>query len=181
MNVIRRTKSNLGCFIIFVGLVIAGCGYTTRSLLPPQYQTLYIAPFKNKIDYTNEGRRNIYLPLLEVKVQKAVSSRFQFDGNLRLAKEDMADLKLTGELVRYDRDVLRYTDNEDVQEYRVRITVNLVLTDTSTGEVVWTENGFSGEGTYFVTGPSAGSESSAVNAAQLDLARRVVERTIENW
>ena len=181
MNVIRRTKSSFVCLVVLLGLAIAGCGYTTRSLLPPEYQTLYIVPFKNKIDYTSESTRNIYLPLLEVKVQKAISSRFQFDGNLRLAKEEEADLKLTGELVRYDREVLRYTDNDDVQEYRVRITVNLVLTDTTTGEMVWAENGFSGEATYFVTGPSASSESSAVSAAQVDLARRVVERTIENW
>jgi len=166
---------------VLLALLVTGCGYTTRSALPENFQTIYVESFKNKIDFTSQQRRSVYLPLLEVKVQKAIVSRFQFDGNLRVTKEDTADLKLIGDLVGYERDVLQYTDNDDVQEYRVRILVNLKMTDTQSGEVLWQENNFAGEGTYFVSGPKPGSESTAVSDAELDLARRVVDRTVENW
>ncbi|HPB68354.1 MAG TPA: LPS assembly lipoprotein LptE, partial [Candidatus Omnitrophota bacterium] len=117
----------------------------------------------------------------EVKVRNAIIDRFLFDGNLRVAEKDQADLVLSGELIRYERYALRYTDNDDVQEYRVHVIVNLVMKDCRQNEVFWEESGFAGEATYFVSGAMATTESSALEEATVDLARRVVERTIENW
>ena len=34
---------------------IAGCGYTTRSLLPSQFKTIYVENFVNKIKVTAES------------------------------------------------------------------------------------------------------------------------------
>jgi hypothetical protein len=157
------------------------CGYSTKSALPARFRTVYIEDFKNKISFTTEQARNIYIPLLEVTVRDAVVDRFLFDGNLRIAKPETADLVLKGELVQYQRDALRYTDDDDVEEYRVQIIVNLILLDTKLGEPLWTENGFGGEATYFVSGPLAGTEENAVQEATVDLAKRIVERAIENW
>ncbi len=162
-------------------VVIAGCGYTTRSTLPASLKTIHVELFKNSISYTTEGSRNIYLPLLEVKVKNAITDRFLFDGNLKLADPDQANLVLKGELKNYERTVLRYTDNDDVQEYRVHITVALELWNTQKQEAAWTEPAFVGEATYFVTGALAKSEESAVDDAMKDLARRIVERTVEDW
>ena len=105
--------------------VLAGCGYSTRSALPARLKTIYVQPFPNKIDFTSGGSRNVYFPLLEVKARDAVINRFLFDGNLRVAEEGRADMVLSGELVSYQRDALRYTDDDDVQEYRVQIIMNL--------------------------------------------------------
>ncbi|MCK5082038.1 MAG: LptE family protein [Candidatus Omnitrophica bacterium] len=138
-------------------------------------------PFKNSINYTTGTGRNIYFPLLEVKARNAVINRFLLDGNLKIVEPHEADLILKGELKRYERSGLRYTDDDDVQEYRVHITVSFDLIDTRSGEISWAEPNFVGEATYFVTGPSAKSEESAVEAAIVDLARRIVERTIEDW
>ncbi len=162
-------------------IFFASCGYTTRSTLPASIKTIHVELFKNSISYTTEGSRNIYLPLLEVKVRNAVTDRFLFDGNLKLADPDQANLVLKGELKNYERTVLRYTDNDDVQEYRVHITVALELWNTRKQEAVWMEPAFVGEATYFVTGASAKSEESAVDDAMKDLARRIVERTVEDW
>lgn len=162
-------------------VLIAGCGYTTRSTLPSTIKTIHVEMFKNKIDFTTEGRRNIYLPLLEIKVRNAVIERFLFDGNLKIAEKDRAHLVLKGELQGYDRSALRYTDNDDVQEYRIHITVSLEMLDAQTGEVKWTEPSFVGEATYFTTGALAKSEDTAVAEAITDLARRIVERTVEDW
>ncbi len=164
---------------VFSGM--GGCGYTTQSALPARLKTICVEPFVNNIDYTASDDRQIYFPLLEVKVRNAIIDRFLFDGNLRVAEKDQADLVLSGELIRYERYALRYTDNDDVQEYRVHVIVNLVMKDCRQNEVFWEESGFAGEATYFVSGAMATTESSALEEATVDLARRVVERTIENW
>lgn len=174
------------CFLFLVcGLwsmvCFSGCGYTTKSTLPKSIQTIRVEPFKNSINYTEGSGRNIYFPLLEVKSRNAVIDRFLFDGNLKVVELPQANLILKGELKNYQRTALRYTDDDDVQEYRVHVIVSFELTDARSGEISWTEPNFVGEATYFVTGPSARSEEAAVDDAILDLARRIVERTIENW
>lgn len=166
---------------LLIPLILCSCGYSTHSSLPSRFRTIHVEAFANKIDFADERSRNPYLPLLEVKARDAVVSRFQFDGALRIAKPETADLILKGELINYDRTALRYTDSRDVQEYRVQIQVNLTMWDTANNQVMWEEKGFTGEADYFVTGPGATSESEAVVLATTDLARRIVERAIEDW
>lgn len=175
----------LKCFPMFLLLLfccgITNCGYTTRSTLASHLRSIHIESFVNNVSYTTEGRRNLYFPLLEIDTRNAIIDRFQFDGNLKIAKPEDADLILKGELTGYDRNVLRFTDNDDVEEYRVYIYVSLELYDTRTQQVKWTEGRFTGEATYFFSGPLATSEESAVDEAIEDLARRIVERTVEDW
>lgn len=161
--------------------VISSCGYTTRSLLPPNLRTIYVEPFKNRIDFTEEGKRNLYFPLLENDVRREIVDRYLFDGNLRIGKEGEADLILRGELLNYERNALRISEDEQVEEYRIHIVVSLQLIDSEKNEARWIEPSFVGEATYFVTGAKAKSESQALNDALEDLARRVVERTVEDW
>jgi hypothetical protein len=160
-------------------LAVAGCGYTTGSLLPSKYRTIYVDHFKNNV--TSQSRDINYIPLLEVKTRDAIVNRFMFDGNLRIGKPETSDLVLKGELKGFERQELRLTDNEDVQEFRINIFVDIELYDPSEERVVWSETNFSGEATYFVTGPQAKSESAAIEDALVDLGRRVVERTLEDW
>jgi len=167
--------------LAFLVVSFTGCGYTTGSLLPSQYRTIYIEPFKNKVEFVNENVRGLYVPLLETKVRSAVIDRFQLDGHLRLNDSDKSDLVLKGELTGFNRDDLRTDPNGNVLEYRLRITVSLVMFDNTTGQEFWKEASFSGESTYFTSGPQAKSESDALNDTLTDLSRRIVERTIENW
>jgi len=162
-------------------VLFSGCGYTTKSTLPKSIRTIHIEPLKNSIDFVTGTGRNVYLPLLEVDTRNAIINRFLFDGNLRIAKPELADLILKGELKGYDRSGLRFTDDDDVEEYRVRITVSFELWNVKNDEISWTEPNFAGDATYFVTGPKVSTEESAIDAAITDLARRIVERTIEDW
>ena len=183
---LTRYLFSITCYLLLVTSLI-GCGYTTRSFVDPHVRTIYIAPFVNKIDITDELSENrkykAYFPLLEVKITRAVIDRFVFDGNLRIGKPDTADVILKGELVNYVKDALRYesTDNETVQEYRLSLVVNISLIDRDENKILWQENNFTGDSTYFTSGASAKSESSALSETIVDLARRVVERTIEEW
>ena len=81
----------------------------------------------------------------------------------------------------FEKDARRYTDNNNIEEYRINIVINVVVKERAKDEVFFAENDFTGETTYFVTGTLAKSENTAIEDAIKDLARRVVERTIENW
>ncbi len=170
---------------IFLTIFSISCGYSTRSTLPANIRTIYVEPFKNNIDYTASSGRRVYFSLLEVNSRNAVIDRFLFDGRLKIAKPDEADYILKGNLVGYERSPLRYTDSDDVEEYRVHVSVSFELlnpyAEEEGEEVLWAEPSFVGEATYFVTGPLASSEETAVDEAIIDLARRIVERTIEDW
>lgn len=168
----------LGLLLIAVS---SGCGYTTGSTLPSYLKTIYVDHVINSIDYSSDRRRNVYFPLVEVKARDAIINRYLFDGNLKAAQEESADLILNVELTSYQRTALRFTDADDVEEYRVYVIVNMEMYDTKKEEIIWSEGGFTGEATYFLEGPNATTEESAVDEAVLDLARRIVERTIEDW
>ena len=166
---------------VLLVLTIAGCGYTTGSLLPPQYRKIAVQPFQNKISNTDENIESVYVPLLETHVRTAIIDRFVFDGHLRIANPDKADLLLSGDLIGFAQDTLRQDVNQNVQEYQVRVVVSLTLTDAATGKVLWREPSFTGETTYFLVGPQSTTQGAAIDTALTDLAARVVERTIENW
>ena len=169
----------------FLFFVIAGCGYTTRSMISNQFKTIYIAPFANKIDITRETdtayKYKIYKPMLETDITKSVINKFLFDGNLRPIEKESADLVLKGELVEFRRDPLRYTDLDEVEEYRINLVVNISLWDNRENKLIWEEKNFTGDTTYFTRGQTAKSEDTAISDAISDLARRIVERAVEQW
>ena len=174
--------------LIFYALaltLVSGCGYTTGSLLPSHLKTVYVDNFANKIDISTEPSDRyvyeMYRSGMESDITKTVIDRFIFDGNLSIVGLEEADLVLTGELTSYTREPLRYDASDNVEEYRALVSVNIKLKDTSTGKFMWKENGFTGESTYWITGPLTKSEDSAVQAAIQDLAERIVEKTTEGW
>lgn len=173
--------------VLALGLAVAaGCGYSTQSLLPSNYRKIFVEPFTNTLAITEEStevqRVVTSLPRLGEDVTNEVIKRFIFDGHLRVTpRREEADLVLTGEIVDFHRQALRLTDQGTIEEYRLNLVANLVLRDPKEATLVWEEPGFVGDTTYFLSGPSAKSESTAVQAMLTDFAKRVVERTIENW
>ncbi len=175
----------LGMTLAVSGFWFAGCGYTTRSMISNKFRSIYIASFTSKIDITREAdtgnKYKIYRPYLETDITKTVINKFLLDGNLKVVKEGAADLVLKGELVEFRKDPLRYSDSDEVEEYRVNLMVDIILWDNKDNKLVWEEKGFTGDTSYFTTGASAKSESLAINEAITDLSRRIVERTVEQW
>jgi len=186
-----RSQKPLICLLISVlCLLITGCGYTTRPGLATHLRTVYIKPFVNKIDLTqlttDYQRFPIYRHGMESDLTSAIINRFQFTGLLRPASPGNADSRLEGELVEFRRDALRYDASQQVEEWRLNVVVNLRFYDLHAnpaggGTLVWEEERLTGDTTYFALGPNAESEAKALDRAIQDLARRVVERTVENW
>jgi hypothetical protein len=173
-----------GLILAFLSVSLSACGYTTRSMIGSQFKTIFIEQFVNKIDVTQETtlhKYRIYRPALETDITRSVTNRFLFDGNLKPVGLENADTVLKGELVEFRRDPLRYDNNDVVVEYRINIVVNISLWDTKENKLLWEENGFTGDTTYFTSGPQAKLENAAVSDALNDLARRIVERAVESW
>jgi hypothetical protein len=177
----------LGCCVLIPAFfaLFAGCGYTTRSLITSQYKTIYVAPFLNKVDITREGdtgnKYRLYRPMIETELTRSVINGFLFDGNLKPSAQDSSDLVLKGELTEFRKDPLRFTDNDDVEEYRINLVVNIGLWDRKENKLIWQEKGFTGDTTYFTSGPQAKDEDTAMTEAEDDLSRRIVERAVEQW
>lgn len=171
-------------FVFLASAVLSGCGYTMKSNLPEDIKTIYVAPVKNEIDLTSEivdqGRYKSYKAGLEVDIMNAIVNRFIFDGNLRVMKRDSADAILEAKVLEYSRDPLRYTSGDDVQEYRLTVIIEAVLYNARTRRVLWRGN-INGDSDYFLSGPRSISEEQALSKAIEDVARRVVEQTIEVW
>ncbi len=175
-------------FILTAGLIslsLAGCGYSATRLLPASYRTIYIEPFQNQIPITEEvTERTGYqsnLPELQEKVTRAVISQFLFDGNLRvITNRDAADLVLEGVINSFYRQDVRKADDYTVEEYRLNLVSKVTLRNKE-GLVIFTEPSLVGDVSYFVSGSSATSESSAVDSLMNEFGRRVVERVVENW
>lgn len=124
--------------------------------------------------------------MLDTDITKAVINKFLFDGNLRPIKAEDADLILKGEVIEFRRDPLRYTDSDEVEEYRINLIVNINLWDNKGNKIEWKETGFTGDYTYFtnystMTVVTKKTDDQAVSEAIDDLARRIVERVVEQW
>lgn len=153
--------------------------------MPSYLKTIYVDSFANKIDISTESSDKadyqIYRSGLESDITKAVINQFIFDGNLNIAKPEEADLILRGELINYTKEPLRYDKFDNIEEYRVLVSVNMELEDKKNGTFLWKESGFTGESTYRTSGALAKSETGALGEAIQDLAKRIVEKTTEGW
>ncbi len=170
-----------GCLAVF-----AGCGYSTHSALPAAWRTIYIDPFVNKISLTSETSQLAWfqtsLPRLEEDVTSGVINRFIFDGHLHVTPNRQgANLILTGEVTNFYRQALRVADNGQVEEYRLNLVGHVTLREAESGTLVWEEPDITRDTTYFLNGNQTQAEAAVITPLITDFARRVVERTIENW
>jgi len=183
----RDSSSSFGLLRMTAVVLIfsaAGCGYTTKSRLPENIKSIYVQPVKNTIDLSMEinpkGHFNAYRPGIEVDLTNAIINRFIFDGNLKVTSPEKANAIVDTKFIEYRREPLRYTDGDDVQEYRLSIVLDVAVFESTHHKVLWHET-VTGDTTYFISGSRALSEDEALVKVVDDTARRVVEKTIELW
>lgn len=165
-----------------LGLALAafsGCGYTSKTKLPRDIQSIYIETVLNKIPIE---QMYSYQPGLEMDITNAVIQRLQVDGNLKVVSDkSKADAILSTDLKAYEQEGVRFNSLEGVSEFRLFIVLALTLTHRETEEVLWAEPNFSGNDEYFVTEVRSMGQRSATTKAIDDLAKKVVDRITEDW
>jgi len=167
-------------------LFLGGCGYTTSCITSYDgADTIHVDNFINKINLTEQPTdRRMYVAYqsgIELDITRDTIDRFILDGNLRIEPKDKADLILEGFLVDFKKEGLRYDNDNNIIEYRIKVVVNIKLYRRKDDKVFWKENRFTGEHIYSLTGTYAETDDAAVQKAIEDLAIRIVERTTENW
>ena len=150
---------------------LAGCGYTTRSALPPFLKTINIATFENQT----------YEYQIESILANKIANEFIIDGRLQVVNVGEADTQLTGTILEYCREPLVYDNNEEVTQYKIQVFAGAALRDLEDGSIIWEGSRISGEDIYFVTGNLANTEEQARLGAFQDLAGNIVDQVIEGW
>ena len=80
-------------------------------------------------------RNRTLRPQLEAQVTNAIIKGLQEDGSLRIQSQPNADVVLEGEIIRYERNVLRFLQSETrvPREFEIAITVRVEAKDAQTG------------------------------------------------
>lgn len=168
----------LSAVLVVLMAGLAGCGYTTKTVLPRNVKTIYVETVKNKLKAEDIYA---YQPGLEMDITNAVIRRLQQDGNLKVVEQQKADAILKTDLLSLEQEGLRFDQLESVKEYRLFIVVGLKLVDGKTGETLWEEPNFSGDTEYFVTDVTSLGEQRAALQVVDRLAKNVVDRIVEDW
>lgn len=159
--------------VIALALGGAGCaGYRVGSMLPGDIRTVHVPVVVNRTDE----------PLLEPEVTRAVLSRIQFDGSLRVADAATADSVLNIELTSFRTDGISFRGERDASpsEYRSRIDARFSLVNRKTGETM-VQSRTIGEATFEADGDLMRAKTDSVPEASIDLARRIVAMLVEAW
>tara|TARA_B100000315_G_scaffold248574_1_gene278607 strand:- start:851 stop:1375 length:525 start_codon:yes stop_codon:yes gene_type:complete len=168
---------------IFLIIILIGCGYTTRSIVSFAEDTIIIEPVVNEIDITSERRKfadyTTFPILIENKLTNELVSKFNIDGNFKVVSQDPEALVLTCVIDNYTKETLRYENNDDIEEQRLRLYVKMKLTSPK-GEVL-KDKQVVGEATFFLTGVNSKSEVAAQVDLVDDTARRISEAIVEAW
>lgn len=157
---------------------ISSCGYTQEAKLPNNIKTIAIETFKNEIPPEEQFA---YRAGLEIELRNTLVERFLLDGNLKVVDESEADAILTGSIISYEQEGLRFDKLESVEEYRLFLVVKFELIDRRTNKIIIREPNFSGRSEFFVNRNPAVVRRTSANSAVVDLARSLVDRIVEEW
>lgn len=153
--------------------LLSGCaGYRLGTTLPAGISRVHVPTFIN----------NTAEPLIETVTTRATIQRFQQDGTVKVAGLETADARIDVTLVRFTLEPLRYDAdrNRSAEEYRMRITADLVFTRLSDQRVLMSQR-VQGDATFDFAGDMASSKATALPSAADDLARDIVESVVEFW
>lgn len=149
-----RALALRGLLGLVVGTVAAGCGYTTQSSLPPEYQTIAVSPF-----YDESREYDLQAPLTN-----AVTRKFINDSRLDVVHPDQADLLLEGVILDYQLKGLTYDQEDRVTQYLLVITAGVRVTDLHSGEIIWEDRLMAGETSYYTRAAGQSSDRLRGNA-----------------
>jgi hypothetical protein len=145
--------------VVCIGIVVAliagtGCGYTTRSSLDEQYQTIFVSAFQNMSREYD----------LQAPLTNALSRKFIHDGRLKVVGRDSADLVLEGVILDYQLKGITYDEKDEVTQFLCVVLAGARLTDGHTGTVLWEEPRMAGETSFYTRASGQSSDRLRGNA-----------------
>ena len=165
-------KSRLLLFGLLACVVIlTGCAMESSHSIPTDMRDAAVLPFEN----------NSSEPGLENLLTDESTQQFLADGRLKIVSAAEADVLIQGVITNYRRIPLIYSEQDIVQQYKIRISINFNLIDQETREVLRSFRGIYRETTYSDQIAPIESEYDAQQRVIYQLARDVVSGTVEGW
>lgn len=164
----RIPFKQFACIVVLFAL-IAGCGYTNKSLISRKINSIYIPIFEN--DTFRRG--------LEFDLTTAVKDEIMSKTKLRIVQKDRADTILTGKIVKITEGLLSSNVADDIVESRVTIAVDIKLVDRITGRTLIEEKGLS-ESAEFVVRRGENIKTASQESLE-NLAEVIVNHLEEKW
>ena len=164
----KRSFIQLTCLII-VFAMISGCGYSSKSLISRNINSIYIPIFDN-----TTFRRG-----LEFDLTKAVKDEIMSRTSLRIVQKESADTILHGKIVDVTENVLIQNNVDDIVESRLTIFVDIKLEDRRTGRALVDESGLFRSAEFVVN--RGENINSAAQEGIVRLAETIVTHLEENW
>jgi|Deesub1362B_J571_1020462.scaffolds.fasta_scaffold01505_2 hypothetical protein len=174
MNIICRNKPHrlvplLTAIVLVFSAIRCGPYSLSGSSLPPHIKTIAVPLFE---DRTSEfGIRE--------KLTDAVIEEITRDNTLKIVSQELADAIVIGKILSVDDRVDTYTEKEDVQAYRVFVTVEVEVRDVKMNKPLWKER-WSQWGIYSLQ-EGFEARQQAIEEAIQKLAEDILNKTIMNW
>jgi len=156
------------CMLVLFAL-ISGCGYTTKSLISRNINSVYIPIFGN---FTFRSG-------LEFELTTALKDEIMSKTRLRIAGKDDADTILTGKIVTVSEGASSSNAFDNLVESSIAITVNISLADRRTGRLLMSVNGLTGTGAIIIT--RGETINTGIQEAMERLATKIVYQLEEKW
>ncbi|MBI5206535.1 MAG: hypothetical protein HY934_01965 [Candidatus Firestonebacteria bacterium] len=165
MDKIKYNKYFSIMLIFHLLVVIGGCGYTAKRVLPENIKTISLILFSNKT--------------LQYKIENIFSDKlieeFIMDGRLKVSNKDSADSILSGEISQYLKQPAAVDKNKNILEYKLTLIISVSLKDNKDA-ILYEEKNIRASYNYY---PERQSEEEALDRLMKNMSRKLVKEIIE--
>jgi hypothetical protein len=168
-----RSTKQFGLFVFMCIGTLTSCGIYSfsGSGLPSHIRTVAVPVFGNQT--AEIGIRDL--------LTDAVTEALVTDGRLRVVGKEAADSIIEGTVVDYKEQAYTYDRSENVQEYIVRMYVDVSYQDVKNRKIIWEQERMEGWGTYDVQAVPAEDVETGRGRAIAKLAEDIVNKTLAGW
>ncbi len=156
-------------FIIACFLLSCGLYSFSGSSLPANLETIAVPLFE---DQTSEFQ-------IKEKLTDAVITEITRDNSLKIADVNSADLIVYGKIITISDQAYTYDENEQVESYRVYITVDIEVKDVKKVTNMWKER-LRQWGEYSID-PAVDARQDGIQIALDKIAEDILNKTVSGW
>ena len=162
-----RAKATIAGVLLTCALIFSGCGvYSFSGSVGSSIKTIAVPVFENKtVEYA-----------IAEDLSAGVIDGFVADNTLKVVGRSKADAILDGTVTGYERVAYTYNEEDQVQEYKVNITVSVRLTKKD-GGIIWEELALSAYGIYKAEEEEEIGQTRAIEK----IAEDIINRTVRDW
>jgi len=152
---------------IFILLLtsLVGCTYSFKGFTTSGIKSIAIPLFENKT----------IKPDIEEVITQKIGDAFVEDNRLKVAAEKDANSILLGKITSYDRVPFSYDENENVKDYKIEISLNLIYKNNK-DETLWEK-----QLKEWTTYPVSETEEEGIEDVASKAAEDILRGTLEGW